>query len=127
MFQTRKELKIFWKDVLLLSLETIDQEERIKLSNSVDHNRIEVLRGRVSPKFNDNPVFTEKPAKEENIERLSPAINEDHGARDKLLKDNIVDLAPLRRSVPTKGSLLRLLISTNSSVPSTKTSVILRL
>lgn len=57
-FQINKGSKIFWKDVLLLSLETIVQEERIKLSNSVDHNRIEVLRAKVSPKFKDNPVFT---------------------------------------------------------------------
>ena len=112
-----------WNEVFWLSIATIDHVSTIKLSNSVVSTRSDICSAFVSQKFKERPVLIWKPLHEENIERVSPNMRDDHAG---IVTDDTVRavlFAPLRIRLPTNGSLLILLNSTHSSVPSTKTSV----
>jgi len=106
-----------------LSIESTDQVSTINVSNKLAHHQRERLTELVSTKLSDNHDLIWKPLNNENIARLSPTINEDRAGI--VMKFNVRGLlfAPLSCKFQTNGSLLILLISIYSSVPSMNTSV----
>ena len=118
-----REENCLWNDVFVLSIESTDQVSTINVSNKLAHHQRERLTALVSIKLSDSHDLIWKPLNNKNIARLSPTINEDRAGI--VIEFNVREVlfAPLSCKFQTNTSSLILLISTYSSVPSTKTSV----
>ena len=100
-----------------------DQVSTINVSNKLAHHQRERLTALVSIKLSDNHDIVWKSLNDETIASVSPIINEDQGGILTALSVREVLFAPLMIRFQKNTSSLILLISTYSSVPSTKTSV----